>query len=173
MESHAVPVDVLCALKRKRRADYSAEQISTAVTEARHSGAHAAAAKLNRGLSSADSIPEDTIRKWLSRWKKEGAFWEIEKKRGRNNLLDTLPEPVRTEWTKQVTAVRMQGESVTGRVAAALGRGIMAEKTPSLLERHGGDLKMSISTGQRMLHKEQMSFRKRTSARVIPPTSDL
>ena len=89
-------------------------------------------------MLSADSIPEDTIRKWLSRWKKEVAFWETEKKRGRKNLLDTLPEPVRTEWTKQVTAVRMQGESVTARVAAALGRGIVAEKTPSLLERHGG-----------------------------------
>lgn len=171
MEDHVVPVDAARAVKRKRRSDYCPDQISRVVTDARHLGPKAAADKANVSLPVAEHIPEETVRKWLFRWKREGAFWEQEKKRGRKNLTDTLPVRVQEEWKKQVEAVRDKGDAVTGRVAAVLGRGVMAELSPSLLERHGGDLKMSVRTGQRLLAREDMSYRRRSSKRIMPPES--
>lgn len=173
MEDHVVPLEAASAMKRKRRSDYTSEQISKAVTDARYHGAKVAAEKSNAGKPVAEHIPEETVRKWLSRWKKEGSFWEEQKKRGRKNLSETLPDSVQKEWMKQVESVRQQGDAVTGRVAAALGRGVLSALAPSRLERHGGDLKLCVRTGQRMLSREDMSYRKRSSKRIMPPDADL
>ena len=172
MEGHVLPAEVVGAVKRKRHA-YPPEVIEKAVTEARHSGAQAAANSVNKNLAVGDRVPEETIRTWLHRWKTEGSFWQGAKKRGRKSIGDKLPDNVQKEWLKQVEAVRASGSAVTGRVAAVLGRGVVGEMAPSLLERHGGDLKVCVRTGQRMLDRADMSYRKRTSKRVLPPSADL
>ena len=136
MDEHVLPAEAVAAVKRKRQI-YAPEVIEKAVTESRFHGGPVATANLNKNRPVAERVPEETVRCWLSRWKKEGAFWDEPKKRGRKNLTEKLPDNVQQEWIKQVQSVRAKGDAVTGRVAAALGRGVLAEMAPSLLERHG------------------------------------
>lgn len=175
MEDHAiVPVDVKSAAKRKRQSHYDPDLVNRAVTEARHIGAQAAARSINKARPQDQQVPEDTVRKWLSRFKHEGPFWEADpKKRGRKSIMDSAPPAVQKELLRQVDGIRAQGASVTGRVAASVGRAILSEKAPSLLARHGGDVQMSVATGRRILARTDRSYRKRTSTRIIPPPSEV
>ena len=75
MEAHAVPQAVAASVKRKRQVNFSEKLIEDVVTDVRHIGASAAAHKANKGLQAAEHIKEETVRKWLWRWRKEGNFW--------------------------------------------------------------------------------------------------
>lgn len=172
MEAFAVPSAAAQSVKRTRHS-FSDDQIAAAVALARQIGSLAASKKLNSGLPPADQMPEPTVRKWLSRWKKEGKFWEaVRNKRGRPNLLSAIPGGDE-EWARQVDSLRAQGASVTGRVSAVIARAVAEKKAPSLLEAHGGALKMSIEAGAQLLKRSGKSFRKRTSTRIIPPDDDV
>ena len=168
MEAFAVASPAAQSVKRTRQS-FSDDQIGKAVALARQIGSMAASKKLNSGVPPADQMQEATIRKWLSRWKTEGNFWEaVRNKRGRPNVLSAVPGGVE-EWARQVDSLRAQGASVTGRVSAVIARAVAEEKAPSLLEVHGGALKMSIEAGSKLLQRAGKSFRKRTSTRIIPP----
>lgn len=171
MEAYAVPGEVVQSVKRKRLT-YESATYEKAVTLARHHGSLVASAKLNAGKPEAEHISESTVRTWLSRWKKEGQFWEVEKKRGRRNTLQQVagaPE----EWSKQIDSLRAQGQSVTARVSAVVARAVVEQKAPSLLQRHGGSTKFSVNTGSRLLAAAGKSYRKRTSTRIIPPDDEV
>ena len=79
------------ALSAKKRKRYTPELIEQAVMEARHIGGQAAALKVNRNLALNEEVNEDTVRKWLSLQKKEGPFWEDQRKRGRKSIADLAP----------------------------------------------------------------------------------
>ena len=165
MEAFAVASQ---SVKRSRQS-FSDDRIGAAVALALQIGTMAATKKLNSGMPPADQMQEATVRKWLSRWKKEGNFWEAARaKRGRPNVLSAIPGG-QEEWVRQVDSLRAQGASVTGRVSAVIARAVAEEKAPSLLEAHGGGLKMSIEAGSQLLKRAGKSFRKRTSTRIIPP----
>ena len=166
MENFAVAQSV--AAKRKRQT-YDAAKYERVVTLARQVGADAAANTINRGVPDCDRIPVATIRKWLERWRSSGNFWESAGKRGRPTIL-TAAAGVQPEWKRQVDALRAQGESVTGRVSSAILRAVLEEKAPSLLERHGGVAKVCVNTGSNLLSKCNMSWRARSSTRIIPPS---
>lgn len=171
MENYAVAADAVVASKRKR-ITHPPEVIEKAVTSARHVGAEAAARTLNKTLSADEQVPDGTIRKWLHRFKKDGKFWEKEVKRGRPDIIHSVPGAVE-EWQRQVDGFRVQGESVTGRVSATIARAVLEERAPSLLERHGGSAKMCLMTGKNMLSTADNTWRKRTSAKIIPPAEDV
>ena len=171
MEKFAVPQSVVSSAKRKRRT-FPPETISQAVGLARQVGAQAAAFTVSKDHPAEDKISEETIRTWLSRWRKEGSFGEQPGKRGRRGIVDAVPG-AKEEWLRQVEGLRAQGESVTGRVSAAIIRGVLEEKAPSLLERHGGSSKVCIATGANFLVGQNMSYRKKTSSRIIPPVNEL
>lgn len=172
MEDHAVPREVARSVKRKRQTFDDAMYEKT-VTLARQHGSLVAAKKVNADRAPEDHITESTVRTWLSRWKKEGKFWESDRgKRGRPSALHAVPG-ASDEWEKQLDSLRAQGRSVTGRVAAVVARAVVEEKAPSLLERHGGAVKFSVATGGRLLAACDKSFRKRTSSRIIPPDADV
>ena len=77
------------------------------------------------------------------------------------------------EWNKQIHAIREQGNSVTSCVSGAVARAVLESKAPSLLLRHGGNVKMSSRTGQRILEHEGKPWRKRTSSRMLPPIAEV
>lgn len=168
MEDHVVLREAAAVSTRKRK-NHSPELIGRAVTEARHHGAQAASLAVNKNLSMAERVGEDTIRSWLGRWRKEGDFWTKQCKRGRKSIKEALPQAAAMEWKKQVDALRTQGEPVTSRAAAAIGRAVLEDKTPSLLERHGGSVKFCKNTGRQWLRDDDMSYRKKTSSKIIPP----
>ena len=161
---------VVAAAKRKR-ATYSPETISQAVENARFNGSHVAARMVGKTLG--EELSVDTVRTWLARWRTEGKFWEKTTKRGRKSLQESIPQEATAEWKRQIDALRTQGESVTARSATAVGRAVLDTFTPSLLERHGGNVKFGLNTGRRWLDGADMSYRKKTSSRVIPPITDV
>lgn len=172
MENFVVAADAVKPVKRIRQS-HADDFIAKAVVLARQLGATAATAQLHRDYPLLEPVKVDTVGRWLSRWKKEGDFWSLERsKRGRPNAMESI-SGAREEWTRQVDCLRAQGESVTGRVAAVIARAVVSQKAPSLLERSGGNLKISINTGQRLLASAGKTFRKGTSSRVVPPVSDL
>jgi len=171
MENFLVGKEAVAAAKRKR-ITHPPERIEKTVCLARHVGATAAALQLNRTLSAEEQVQVATIDTWLSRFRKEGNFWEKNTKRGRPAIIDCVPG-VKEEWKKQVDALRSQAESVTGRVSCAIARGILEEKAPSVLHRHGGAVKLSLTTGQQLLARDDKTFRKKTSSKVIPPADTL
>ena len=134
-------------------------------------GPLAAASTITRSLTDIE-ISADTVRCWLARWKAESNFWENVGKRGRPSLVGCVPGATE-EFKRQVDSFRAQGESVTGRVASTILRAVFEEKAPSLLERHGGPAKISIRSGAKLLAEQGLSFRKRTSSRIIPPSEDV
>ena len=77
------------------------------------------------------------------------------------------------EFKRQVDSFGAQGESVTERVASIILRTVFEEKAPSLLERHGGPAKISVRSAANLLAEQGMSFRKRSSSRIIPPSEDV
>ena len=169
MESRVLPCSVVAVAKRKRT-HWEQSFISSVVATARQIGAKAAVIKANVDRAVENQVSEETVRTWVHRWTKEGAFWEGEgKKRGRPTILSTAPLTVGEELRRQLGSVRDQGGSVTGRVAAAVCRAALAEKAPSLLERNGGDVKFSVASGRRFLLNEGQSWRKKSSSRIIPP----
>ena len=99
----------------------------------------------------------------------EGTVWETKVKRGCKSVQEQLPDAAHDEWLRQIGALCKQGESVTARAAAAVGRAVVEAQAPSVLQRHGGNFKFSQNTGRRWLASEDMSFRKKTSSRIIPP----
>ena len=134
-------------------------------------GSQVAARMLSKTLG--EELSVDTVRTWLARWKKEGKFWEKDVKRGRKSLQDSIPQEASVEWKRQIDALRTQGESVTARSAVAIERAVLDTFTPSLLERHGGNVTFGLNTGRRWLDRADMSYRKKTSSRVIPPADDV
>ena len=172
MENFVVAAVAAKPSKRTRRA-YSDDVIAAVVVSARHVGAANAAAQENRGKPKDEWIPEETVGTWLKRWRKEGNFWETErKKRGRPNVFTSVAG-AHTEWERQVDALRGQGESVTARTSAVVARAVLSEKAPSVLEKHGGVMKMCLRTGARMLTAAGKSFRKGTTSRILPPQEAL
>lgn len=169
MENFVADGAAVEASKRKR-VTHSAERVEEAVGLARHIGSTAAAAQINRKLKDSEKIPVGTVDKWLYRFRKEGKFWETQTKRGRPALLDSAPG-MREEWQKQIDSLQRQGASVSGRVSAAITKAVMEEKTPSLLERHGGSAKVTPRTGQMIMAAAGLTPRKKTSSRILPPDS--
>lgn len=167
MEGFVVSAAAASAVKRKR-VTHPKERIGEAVNHARHVGAAAAAHAMNKKLALEEHVSEDTVRSWLFRFKKEGKFWEKDTKRGRAALLDAVPG-IREEWARQVDGFRKQGEPVTGRLSATIVKAVLEEKAPTLLDRHGGSVKVCIKTGQNIMAEAGMSYRKKTSSRIIPP----
>ena len=161
------------ASSAKKRKNYPTELIGQTVAEARHIGAQAAAVKVNRNLSRDEQVNEDTVRKWLSRWKTYGNFWEDRPKRGRKSVVDLAPQTLLPAWEEQIPGLRAQGEPVTGRMAAVVGRAVLDNQSPSLLERHGGNIKMSVRTGRRLLASSDRAWRKKSSSRIVPPPDSL
>ena len=172
METHAVSAAALESSAKKRK-QCPSELIEQAVMEARHIGGQAATMKVNRNLARNEEVNEDTVRKWLSRWKKEGPFWENSRKRGRKSIADLTPSTMLQSWEEQVEGLRVQGESVTGRMAAAVGRAVLDEQAPSLLQRQGGNIQMSVRTGRRLLASSDRAWRKKSSSRIVPPVERL
>ena len=154
MEAFAVPANLVLDLKdsgkRKQRPPEHVEQL---VTKARHVGPHAAAMEYNLTAPKDLLISSETVRTWLYHWRKEGNFWEVQRKRGRKQLFDKAPVEARGEWDRQVDALRSQGESVTGRVSAVVARAVLSEQAPSLLQRNGGQFSVGRRTGCRMLSR--------------------
>ena len=167
MEEFSVAAAVRVSAKRTRQ-QHEPDTIAEAVTEARQIGPQAAAHKVNKKRDSSAQIPEDTVGTWLKRWKKEGKFWEKETKRGRHSMVSSVPG-VMDEWSRQVDSLRKQGAAVTARVSATVVRAVLEEKSPSLLHTHGGAAKVSVRSGGNLLAANDMSYRKRTSSRIIPP----
>lgn len=171
MEGFVVSGKAAAAAKRKR-ATHPKQTIEQAVNEARHVGAISAAAKINKSLPLEDHVLPATIDTWLHRFRKEGKFWEKDTKRGRRGVLDSVPG-VRDEMKRQTESFRSQGAAVTGRLTATIVKAALEEKAPSLLQRHGGSLKISVRSGQNFAEREGLSYRKRSSSRVIPPAEEL
>ena len=167
MENFAVAADAAAAVKRKR-ITHPKERIEKAVTLARHIGSSAAATQVNRDVPAGEQLTPATIDTWLFRFRKEGKFWEKGSMRGRPALMDAVPG-MREEWQKQVSSIRAQGQPVSGRVSSTVAKAFLEEKAPSVLERHGGVAKVSVSTGARYLARSDMSYRKKTTSRIIPP----
>ena len=171
MEGFVVDASVASVAKRKRQT-HEDDVVAKVVELSRQIGTQAATRKLNATLPPGDHLLESTARKWLSRWKKEGAFWEKQNKRGRPSVLAAVPG-AKAECDRQLDALRAQGSAVTGRVAAVVARAVMEDKAPSLLERHGGVAKFSIATGSRMIAADSKLYRKKTSSRIIPAVEDV
>ena len=160
MEEYAVAAPVAVAAKRKRMS-YTSEIISRAVDLARHVGALAAIGTMNKDIPVEQRLQEGTVRQWLMRFKKEGKFWESDGKRGRPSLLTNVPG-AETEWSRQVDSLRAQGAAVTGRVSSTILKAVLEEKTPSLLQCHGGSVKVANTTGRNLLDRLGYSYRKKT-----------
>lgn len=172
MEKFAINAEAAKKVKRTR-CQFDDDFISKAVTLARHVGATSAAVQLNSKKDAAVQVSVNTIDKWIGRWKKEGDFWKNERsKRGRPNVIAHV-EGAKEECVRQLDALRAQGESVTGHVASVIAKAVISEKAPSLLEEHGGPLRMVARTGARMLAAQDKSFRKASSSRVLPPLEDV
>lgn len=171
MEDFVVANAVVAVAKRKR-VTHPPKRIERAVNLGRQVGATAAAAQVNKDLTAAEQVSPATIDTWLHRFRKDGRFWEKEVKRGRPALMDSVPG-MRDEWQRQVDSVRAQGLAVTGRVSSTVVKAVMEEKAPSLLERHGGCAKVSVKSGARYLAAADMSYRKKTSSRIIPPDDEV
>ena len=167
MEQFVVDKAAAGAVKRSR-SRYEPDFIAEAVELARHIKPTAAVAQLNKKLPADKQLAVGTVDSWMSRYRKEGKFWESEAKRGRRAFLDSAPG-LRDEWTRQVDAMRAQGASVSGRVSATIVKAVLEEKTPSLLERHGGHAKVSLRMGQKVLSAAGYAPRKKSSSRVLPP----
>ena len=170
MENFVVAEAAVKAAKRKR-VTHPPERIEKAVGLARQVGPLAAASAISRSLTDI-AVSADTVRFWLARWKTEGKFWETVGKRGRPSLAGRVPGATE-EFKRQVDSFRAQGESVTGRVASTILRAVVEEKAPSLLERHGGPAKISVRAAANFLSEQGLSFRKRSSSRIIPPSEDV
>lgn len=160
------------AVAKRKRVTHPKERIEQAVNEARHVGAIAAAAKINKNLAVEEHVLPATIDTWLYRFRKDGKFWEKDAKRGRPGVLDSVPG-VREEMKRQTESFRSQGAAVTGRLTATIVKAAIEEKAPSLLDRHGGSLKIAVRSGQNFAVREGLSYRKRTSSRVIPPVEEV
>ena len=52
-------------------------------------------------------------------------------------------------------------------------RAVLEEKSPSLLEAHGGAAKVCVSTGAKLMTRMNMSYRAKTSSRIIPPADQV
>ena len=163
---------IAAATAKRKRKSYDSVLIERAVSLGRQVGAEAASLTINRGRDVSDFLPASTIRQWMTRWRSEKNFWENPGKRGRPDIFTAVPAAA-AEWERQVDSFRAAGESVTGRVSATVLRAVFSEKAPSLLAEHGGSSKMSISTGTRALAQAGKSFRKRTTTRILPPSSDI
>ena len=171
MEAFTVSSAAVAVSKRKRRTAYP-DVVAKAVALARQVGALHATNTINKTLPQEEHLLEDSVRKWLCRWKKEGEFWKNPGKRGRPSIADSVPG-AKEEWVRQVDSFRNQGESVTGRVSATIMRSVLAEKAPSFLTRQGGVTNVSMRTGANLLASSGMSFRKKTSSRILPPVEEL
>lgn len=171
MEAYVVSSSVVSSAKRKRR-NHPPERIENAVNLARHIGATAAIAQLNKELGDEDKLLVGTVDSWLSKFKKEGKFWESGRKRGRPAIMDSSAG-LREEWARQVHSFRSQGASVSGRTSMTIAQAVLEEKVPSLLASHGGSVKLSVRTGQNILKGAGMSNRKKTTTRVLPPEADI
>jgi len=165
-------VSAAAANVKRKRTTHPPDRIQRAVTLARQVGAFAATSEIRKFLPDDDSITEETVRTWLFRWRKEGEFWDKSGKRGRPAITSSIPG-AQDEWRRQVDSFRSQGASVTGRLSSTIMRAVIAEKAPSLLERNGGMVKMSVRSGQNILKSDGKSFRKRTSTHIIPPTENV
>jgi len=171
MENFVVAQEAAVVAKRKR-ITHPPDRIAQAVSLGRHVGATSAVLTLNKKLPAAEQLTAGTIDSWLCRFKKEGKFWENMGKRGRTSVMDCVPG-VRNEWEKQVASFRAQGSSVTARLSSTIVTAVLEEKAPSLLARHGGHLKVSVTTGQKALAASGMSWRKKSSSRILPPIAEL
>lgn len=160
-------------VQKRKRVTHPPERIKMAVTEARHSGCTAAVSKLNKNVADDERLTVTAVENWLSRFRKEGNFWENEKaKRGRPAVLDKVPG-ARAEWKRQVESLQRQGEPVSGRASAAVVKAVLEVKAPSVLAEHGGSVKGCSKTGARMMAAEDLTYRKKTSSRILPPESSL
>lgn len=171
MDDFIVPGAVAAAAKRKR-VSHPADVTEKAVIEARHSGVAATVHKLNKDLPQDKQLTMAAVDNWLRRWKREGAFWEVERKRGRKNVLEQV-DGAHAEWQKQIESLRKQGQPVTSRVSATVVKAVLEEKAPRMLAGHGGTFSSSISSGMRLLAKDDQSYRKKSSSRILPPEDDL
>ena len=109
MKSFVVDADAAQSVKRTRHGAYDPDFIANAVKLIRQVGATAAVAQMNK--KNEGSVTVDAAKKWLSRWKKEGNFWEAEKrKRGRPNVLCSVAG-AHEEWERQVEGLRAQKAS--------------------------------------------------------------
>lgn len=171
MENFAVSRVV--ANKRKRSSGHPPEIVQKVVNVSRHIGCTAAAAKINKDLSADEQVTVSCAENWLKRYKKDGEFWKDNYgKRGRPAVLNSVPG-AREEWLRQVESLQRQGEPVSGRAAAAVVKAVLEEKAPSVLVTHGGNIKGCAKTGQRLLAAEDLTYRKKTSSRIIPPEATL
>lgn len=159
MEAFVVSEPAVAAAKRKRQS-HPPDRIKRAVTLARQLGVVAAASSINKTLAATDHVLPDTLGSWLSRWRKEGDFWEKAGKRGRPSLMSGVAG-AHDEWERQINSLRQQGASVTGRVAATAMRAVLEEKAPSLLDNHGGAAKLTPRGAAKWLAAADMSFRKK------------
>ena len=88
MEAFAVLANVVLDLKESgKRRQHPPEHVEQLVTKACHVGPHAAAMEYNLTAPKELLIYSETVRTWLCRWRKEGNFWEVRRKRGRKQLL--------------------------------------------------------------------------------------
>jgi len=171
MEVFVVPDGVAAASKRKRTS-HPADVMEKAVKEARHSGVTAAVLKINKELPPDKQVTVAAVDNWLRRWKREGSFWETERKRGRKNVLEKV-DGAHAEWQKQLESLRKQGQAVTSRLSATVAKAVLEEKSPRILAAHGGTFSSSISSGRRLLSQDDKSYRKKSSSRILPPEDEL
>ena len=150
---------------KKRKGDYTVEQVRLVTDDARQYGATKAGKKH-------PNVKVSTIETWLAYWRKNAKYYEPgAKKRGRPSFLSPSQKD---DVLQSLDALGQapNGKSISSRTVAAIARGVVSRQAPQRLLKHGGGWVMDRYWGTKFLQRNGRTPRATTTTRMVP-TADI
>ena len=145
---------------QKRKRDYAEDLIKLVTEEARQHGA-------SRAHTKHPEVPRCTIENWLRYWRQNKKYFVPKSAPlGRPSYLSTDQRAALLESIEKLGKPE-NAKSISARSTAAMARGIVCKTSPQILANHGGPRVMDQKWATKLLHREGLSKKARTTTRTV------